>query len=80
MFNWACHFVLNHSKVITEISFIFALCNLIVSTVFDIAFHGLLRIKLAGSRQGSNQPADVRIDGESSIDMDKVHRLFNNFD
>ena len=79
MFKWACNFVLSNKQVITEISFIFAMCNLIVSTVFDIAFHGLLRIRLSGSRQASNAPADTRIDGRSSLpsDMDDIFNVFD---
>lgn len=79
MLNWSLRFLLSSSSYIMDCGLVFALCGLLVSTVFDIAFHGLLRIRLAGSRGASSPPADTRIDGKSSLDMNEVDTLFNDF-
>lgn len=44
MFNWAFHFLYDNQSLFINIGFIFSICNLVVSTFFDIAFHGNFRI------------------------------------
>lgn len=92
MINWSIGFINNYKQIFLDSSFVFAFCGLIVSTFFDIAFHGLLRIRLAGGKNhASLSDSDSgeseslkkwRADyaaGRSSLDPDKLGNLFNNF-
>lgn len=79
MFNWVIGFIRDIKDIVIDAAFVFAFGNLIVSTVFDVAFHGILKIKLAGGSVRSEQPADVRTGGPSSIPMDELDDIFNQF-
>lgn len=52
MLNWFLSFL--HDGAVsnyTDIGFAIAFCDLIVSTFFDIAFHGLLRFRVGVNRR-----------------------------
>lgn len=44
MFNWALNFFIDSSGDFSAVAFVFALCDLITYTVFQIAFQGLMKV------------------------------------
>lgn len=77
MFNWAFRFIEANKHFFMDAAFIFAFANLIVNTALDIAFHGLLRIRLAASPGETPQRKPVV---KPSLDLDEVDSVFNQFD
>ena len=78
MFNWAFRFIEANKHFFMDAAFIFAFANLIVNTALDIAFHGLLRIRLAASPGESSKKPSVVV--KPSLDLDEVDSVFNQFD
>lgn len=86
MINWSIGFINNYKQLFIDSSFVFAFCGLIVSTFFDIAFHGILRIRLAGGKNHasvSDSDSDTLrsdfLSGRSSINPDVFRKFINNF-
>lgn len=81
MINWSIGFINNYKQLFLDSSFVFAFCGLIVSTFFDIAFHGLLRIRLAGGKNQSTPPAkpNEQYFENSSLDTKELDSIFNVF-
>lgn len=76
MFNWVFRFIEANKHFFMDAAFIFAFANLIVNTALDIAFHGLLRIRLAASPGVTPKKPSVK----PSLDLDELDSVFNQFD
>lgn len=67
MLNWFLSFLHNGGvSNFTDIGFTIAFCDLIVSTFFDIAFHGLLRFRVGVNRKELESAAN---------DLNLMHNL-----
>ena len=51
MLHWFISFLEEGVTNYADIGFVLTVCDLIVSTFFDIAFHGMLRIRLSSNRR-----------------------------
>lgn len=90
MFNWLLGFIHDIKGIAIDAAFVFAFGNLIVSTALDLAFHGMIKVRLAGGSAGAPGDAEDpdsldkwRADyaaGRVNIDPDLVMSLFNRFD
>lgn len=49
MFNWAFNFIYSNGDILISSGFVFAICNLVISEFFDIAFHGKFKIRIANN-------------------------------
>jgi len=79
MFNWTVGFVSNIKDIMINAAFIFAFGNLIVSTALDIAFHGILKIRLAGASPSDGSRPMLPSDVPPSFTIEEAESLFNNF-
>ena len=77
MFNWLLGFIHDIKDIAIDAAFVFAFGNLIVSTAFDLAFHGIIKIRLAGG--SVRQPVHVHVSDKSSLPLDELDDIFNQF-
>lgn len=86
MFNWMIGFIRDIKNIAIDSAFVFAFGNLIVSTALDLAFHGILKIRLAGGSYAADSAEDgiskLRADyaaGRINYNPDDWDKFINNF-